>query len=107
MDSGEPLHGVEVRGETPARPGQERIWIEHFNPLRNRHGEVIAVNVVCQEVTEQVRAETALLEADRRKDDFLATLATNSATRWPRCAAGSTSCSAPPPAAPLPCGPRK
>ncbi len=75
MDSGEPLHGVEVRGETPARPGQERIWIEHFNPLRNRHGEVIAVNVVCQEVTEQVRAETALLEADRRKDEFLATLA--------------------------------
>lgn len=75
MDSGLPLHGVEVRGETPARPGHERIWIEHFNPLRNSQGEVVAVNVVCQDVTEQVQAATALREADRRKDEFLATLA--------------------------------
>lgn len=75
MDSGLPLHGVEVRGETPARPGHERLWIEHFNPLRNSQGEVVAVNVVCQDVTEQVQAATALREADRRKDEFLATLA--------------------------------
>ena len=36
------------------------------------------------DITEAVNAETALLEADRRKDEFLATLAHELETLWRR-----------------------
>ncbi len=53
-----------------------------FNPLRDGDGEVYAIMEMAADVTQQVLArrqmeesEARLREADRRKDDFLATLA--------------------------------
>ena len=43
-------------------------------PLYDTHGEVYGCVSVCVDLTEQKLAERALLEADRRKDEFLATL---------------------------------
>ncbi|BDG10658.1 sensor histidine kinase [Anaeromyxobacter paludicola] len=59
LETGEPVLGVEVRGETHAKPGEERIWREDFFPVRV-DGEVVGVGGVVLEVTEQERAREAL-----------------------------------------------
>jgi PAS domain S-box-containing protein len=43
-------------------------------PLYDRHGEVCGCVSVCLDMTERKRVEGMLREADRRKDEFLATL---------------------------------
>ncbi len=75
LETGEPIVEVELTGETAARPGVRRTWLESWFPQRNGEGAVIGVNMVAQEVTDRKLAEEALREADRRKDEFLATLA--------------------------------
>lgn len=56
LATGEVGH-AELRGETAARPGIQRIWDTAWFPLRGARGDVIAVNVVANEVTEQKQAE--------------------------------------------------
>ena len=60
LDSGEPLRNWEVRGETPAQPGVERVWIEQIVPLRDAQGRVTRLSIVAEEVTAQRRAQQAL-----------------------------------------------
>ena len=43
-------------------------------PIRDARGEVRLIGGIAIDITERVRAEEALLLADRRKDEFLATL---------------------------------
>lgn len=64
--TGEPLLNVEIRGETPAQPGVERIWLEHFLPLKDDRGNVIGISTVCEEITERRRAEEALRASEER-----------------------------------------
>ncbi len=64
LETGEPVVGVEITGETPAAPGELRTWVESWYPLRDADGAVVGVNVVAEEVTERLRAE-----ADRRASD--------------------------------------
>ncbi len=45
-----------------------------IEPLYDRRGEVYGCVSVCVDITDRKRAETALRDADRRKDEFLATL---------------------------------
>ncbi|MBB3259381.1 signal transduction histidine kinase/DNA-binding response OmpR family regulator [Paraburkholderia bannensis] len=73
-----------LRGET-VMPGiemhytdehAEQLWMRSSAaPLRDGAGRVIGACVVVQDVTQLKSAEQALREADRRKDEFLATLA--------------------------------
>ncbi|MBD2255667.1 PAS domain S-box protein [Nostoc parmelioides FACHB-3921] len=87
LETGKPLLNIEIRGETPAQPGVERIWLESFLPLKD--GErVIGINTVCEEITERKQAEAqrenllqqeqatreAAERANRMKDEFLAIL---------------------------------
>lgn len=65
LATGEPWLGVEVRGETPARPGQLRTWKEDFFPVRV-HGEIVGVAAVVQEITERRLAEAQLRESEAR-----------------------------------------
>ncbi len=74
LDTGEPLLGLEFVGETRARPGERRHFVEHWYPVRDASGAVVAAGVVVQDVTDRHRAEAALREADERKDEFLAML---------------------------------
>jgi len=60
--TGEPVLNIEITGATPAQPGVERIWIEHWLPLKDEHGRVEAINVVAHEVTEQKQVERTLRE---------------------------------------------
>jgi PAS domain S-box-containing protein len=45
------------------------------SPVRNSDGKIIGASKVARDITERKQAEAALREADRRKDEFLATLA--------------------------------
>ncbi|MDI1448746.1 ATP-binding protein [Polyangium sp. 6x1] len=66
LETGEPLLNVELVGETPAKPGKKRVWMESLFPLRDAGGVIVGVNVVCEEVTERREAAAALAEsADR------------------------------------------
>ena len=56
-----------MSGTTPARPGIQRTWIEHWLPLKDPTGQVIGVNVVAEEITERKRAEADLKKA---RDDL-------------------------------------
>jgi PAS domain S-box-containing protein len=94
LETGEPLLNVEISGETPAQPGVQRIWLEHFLPLKNGD-RIIGISTVCEEITERKRIEDdrqqaeealrqseaqlrqqteQLAQANRIKDEFLAVL---------------------------------
>lgn len=59
----------------PGGPVSESFIDLVYQPVRNAEGTVIGIFVQGHDVTEQVRAVHALKAADRRKDEFLATLA--------------------------------
>jgi PAS domain S-box-containing protein len=46
-----------------------------ISPIKDDSGQVIGASKIARDITDRKRAEAALLEADRRKDEFLATLA--------------------------------
>jgi PAS domain S-box-containing protein len=60
LETGEPIRDLEVRGETPAQPGVERVWREQIVPLRDEAGQITRISVVAEEITEQRRSEEAL-----------------------------------------------
>jgi PAS domain S-box-containing protein len=63
LETGEPLLNVEIIGETPAQPGVQRIWLEHFLPLKNGD-RIIGINTVCEEITERKRIEAERQQAE-------------------------------------------
>ena len=70
LASGRPKRDIEITGETPAQPGVLRTWIEHWLPVHDDTGRVVAINMVCEEVTEQRRIEAALRESEHRFRQF-------------------------------------
>jgi PAS domain S-box-containing protein len=70
FQTGEPLLNVEIRGETPAQPGVERVWLESFLPLKDGD-RVIGINTVCEEITERKRTEAALRHSEEFKQRIL------------------------------------
>ncbi|HSD89357.1 MAG TPA: histidine kinase dimerization/phospho-acceptor domain-containing protein, partial [Kofleriaceae bacterium] len=51
------------------------VWMEqHFTPIRDASGAIVAVEGSVRDITKRKEAEEALLEADRRKTEFLAVL---------------------------------
>jgi PAS domain S-box-containing protein len=63
--TGQPVFDLEIRGETAARPGVERIWVETWYPLTGADGRVLGINIAAEEVTEQRRLQAQLVEAQR------------------------------------------
>lgn len=55
-----PLGPFDMSGETPARPGDIRIWTQSWTPVFDASGEVVAVSIISIDVTEARRAEAAL-----------------------------------------------
>lgn len=71
LQSGEPLHAIEIEGETPAQPGIRRHWSESWLPLRDAAGHVTGLHIVAEEVTERRSAELALRAANQRLTQLL------------------------------------
>ena len=58
------------------RPDGSIVWATiDVSPLGDEHGANMATMGICQDVTQRKQVEEALRESDRRKDEFLATLA--------------------------------
>ncbi|HEX6962659.1 MAG TPA: PAS domain S-box protein [Lacipirellula sp.] len=58
------------------RPDGSHVWVNNsVSALRDRDGNLKAIVAVCVDVTDRRQAEEALRRADRRKTEFLATLA--------------------------------
>lgn len=66
METGEPILGIEIHGETPARPGEKRVWVESLHPIRDETGRVVATNVMVEEVTESRAARRATEDSEAR-----------------------------------------
>src|SRR5215475_15818832 len=62
METGEPVIGVEVAGQR-ADQVEERSWITYWHPLRAPSGEIVAVNVAAEEITERKRSEQEMRRA--------------------------------------------
>lgn len=63
IETGEPALDIEGVGETPARPGVRRTWIESWLPLKDADGSIRGINVVAQEVTDERLALAELAES--------------------------------------------
>ena len=65
FDTGRPILGVQIRGETPAQPGRVREWIADYYPIKSG-GAVVATGACIREVTlERELAEDARLNRER------------------------------------------
>lgn len=76
LNEGVVLRGIEITGETPARPGVKRTWSEVFYPVHGPDGIRRGVGVFCVEITDlkQAREREDLLtrEVDHRAKNLLA-----------------------------------
>lgn len=67
-------HGL-IEIETFDEPRLRRTVVCSATPIRDHDGQVVAGVVTLLDMTERLKAEEGLREADRRKDEFLAMLA--------------------------------
>ncbi|MGA7878401.1 MAG: PAS domain S-box protein, partial [Desulfoferrobacter sp.] len=62
--TGEPIQDLEISGTTACQPDVQRYWIEQWNPLKDALGNVIAINIAAEEITERKRFEEQLKQAN-------------------------------------------
>ncbi|MGC2045524.1 MAG: PAS domain S-box protein [Pseudolabrys sp.] len=62
--TGEPITGVEVRGQRADNLNADHIWITNWHPLKNSEGRIIGINVVAEDITERKRAEAVLAASE-------------------------------------------
>ena len=67
LETGEPVVGIEITGESASDPGVPRTWIESWSPVRGRRDEIIGLSVTAEEITERRRVE-------QLRDTFIAML---------------------------------
>ena len=73
METGEPVTGIEVAGQRADQP-EERSWVTYWHPLRAPSGEIVAVNVAAEEITERKRSEQEMRRAREAAEQALAHL---------------------------------
>jgi PAS domain S-box-containing protein len=63
--SGHPVRNHLLEGELPSRPGEHRSWNVSYSPLYNAGGQVEAIAAVVLEITNQRKAEAALMQSEK------------------------------------------
>jgi PAS domain S-box-containing protein len=66
LESGEAVLGIQLSGQTAARPGETRQWVQHILPLRDGAGATFGLHVLVEDVTERKRAEREIRDAYER-----------------------------------------
>lgn len=77
LETGEGLRDVEIVGETPAVPGEVRVWRESFFPVRVPDGPVMGVAAVARDETEVHRLRRELTATLARQRSALERLQTD------------------------------
>ena len=62
--SGEPITGVEVRGQRADGLNADHVWITNWHPLKGSDGSVVGVNVVAEDITERTRTKAMLAASE-------------------------------------------
>jgi PAS domain S-box-containing protein len=70
MTTGDPVTGIEVAGQGADERGT-RAWITYWHPLRAPSGEIVAVNVAAEEITERKRSEHEMRRAREAAEQAL------------------------------------
>jgi PAS domain S-box-containing protein len=71
--AGEVIVGEEEIVQTP-RAGELRHREVYATPVRDHGGQIVGAVAVVRDITQHKRAQATLRDADRRKDEFIATL---------------------------------
>lgn len=58
--TGEPVISTELQAASPANPSEARSWLGRYFPVLDGDGQIMGVNVVVMEITEQKRLEENL-----------------------------------------------
>jgi PAS domain S-box-containing protein len=78
IETGEPIVGIELHGETPPQPEIRRDWLAKFYPVKAPDGTVTGVGAILEDVTERKRLEKTqkilLTELQHRVKNILATV---------------------------------
>jgi len=61
--TGEPALNIELEGETAAEPNVRRIWNESWHPLKDSTGQVFAISIVVEDITDRKQAQRQLRAA--------------------------------------------
>src|SRR5215470_6388514 len=62
--TGQPVKGIEVRGQRADGSNADHVWITDWHPLKGLDGRVVGVNVVAEDITERKRAEAVLTSSE-------------------------------------------
>jgi PAS domain S-box-containing protein len=62
---GRPIRNALIQGELPTRPGEHRYWNVNYFPVYNADGSVQAISAATLEVTNQKKAENALIQSEK------------------------------------------
>ena len=63
--TGHPVRNHLLEGELPTRPGEHRYWNVSYSPIYNSDGSVAAIAAVVLEMTNQKKAEAALIQSEK------------------------------------------
>ena len=53
ISTGKPVLNVKLSEKTKAFPDEKRHWIEHWHPFKDANGNIVGINVVVEDITEQ------------------------------------------------------
>ena len=59
VQTGEPIIEGTVEAETPAHPGESRLYMHNYYPDKSEDGTVVGVSCVVQDITERTEVEPA------------------------------------------------
>jgi len=65
VSSGRTIRNYVFEGELPTRPGEHRFWNVNYSPVWSSDGKVEAIAAVIQEITNQKKAEQALIQSEK------------------------------------------